>query len=178
LTHATLEREKITELGILYRWPGATSEDPLILMAHYDVVPVDETDPWSHPPFSGTIADGRVHGRGTLDDKGPLCVIIEAVENLLTAGHVPARDVYLSFGGNEETFGDAAAEIARVVQARGIRPWLVLDEGGAVVDAPLPFIDVPSAMVGVGEKGVMTVRLSARGAGGHASAPPAHTATA
>jgi carboxypeptidase PM20D1 len=145
-------------------------------MAHFDVVPVDESDPWTHPPFDGVIADGRVYGRGTLDDKGPLLVILEAVENLLTSGFTPARDVYLSFGGNEETYGGAAREIAASFHNRGVTPWLVLDEGGAVVDAPLPFVRGSAAMVGVGEKGVLTLRLSARGEGGHASAPPARTA--
>lgn len=115
-------------------------------------------------------------GRGALDDKGPLLVILEAVENLLSSGFTPARDVYLSFGGNEETYGAAAVEIAATLRGRGIIPWLVLDEGGAVVDAPLPFAVGDAAMVGVGEKGVLTLRLTARGDGGHASAPPSTTA--
>ncbi|MFB9645069.1 M20/M25/M40 family metallo-hydrolase [Microbacterium terregens] len=177
LVHANLELERITEFGLLFRWPGATASDaPLVLMAHYDVVPVDEDDPWTFPPFEGRIADGWVYGRGALDDKGPLAVILEAVENLLSAGFTPSRDVYLSFGGNEETYGDGAATIAMTLQQRGIVPWLVLDEGGAVVDAPLPFALGDAAMVGVGEKGVLTVRLTARSDGGHASAPPRLTA--
>lgn len=176
LAHERLTLERHTEFGLLFHWDGASGSDPLVLMAHYDVVPVDESDDWTYPPFSGTIADGRVYGRGTLDDKGPLIVVLEAVENLLAAGFVPARDVYLSFGGNEETFGAAAVEIARVLKERGIVPWLVLDEGGAVVDAPLSFVQGRAAMIGVGEKGVLTLKLSARGEGGHASAPPSVTA--
>lgn len=176
LVHEKLTRERHTGFGLLFHWKGAESADPLVLMAHYDVVPVDESDDWTHPPFAGVIADGAVHGRGALDDKGPLIVVLEAVENLLASGFTPARDVYLSFGGNEETYGGAAEEIARVFRERGISPWLVLDEGGAVVDAPLPFVPGRAAMIGVGEKGVMTVQLSARGDGGHASAPPALTA--
>ncbi|WP_292906111.1 M20/M25/M40 family metallo-hydrolase [Microbacterium sp.] len=176
LLHESLALERHTEFGLLFRWMGTGAGDPLVLMAHYDVVPVDESDEWTHPPFAGVIADGVVHGRGALDDKGPLIVVLEAVENLLAAGFTPARDVYLSLGGNEETFGDAAEEIARVLRERGITPWLVVDEGGAVVDAPLPFVPGRAAMIGVGEKGVMTVRLSARGDGGHASAPPTLTA--
>jgi carboxypeptidase PM20D1 len=178
LVHAQLDLERHTDLGLLFRWKGRreASDGPLVLMAHFDVVPVDETDPWTHPPFEGRIADGWVYGRGTLDDKGPLIVILEAVENLLAEGFVPARDVCLSFGGNEETFGDAARAIAASFQARGETPWLVLDEGGAVVDAPLPFVRGTAAMVGVAEKGVLTVRLSTRGEGGHASAPPSITA--
>ena len=177
LVHAHLDLERITAFGLLFRWAGvAASAAPVVLMAHYDVVPVDESDAWTHPPFEGRVEDGWVYGRGALDDKGPLAVILEAVENLLSAGFTPTRDVYLSFGGNEETYGAAAAEIASTLRDRGIVPWLVLDEGGAVVDAPLPFAVGDAAMVGVGEKGVLTLRLTARGDGGHASAPPRITA--
>jgi len=176
LTHERLELTRHGDLGLLYRWHGRRDRAPLVLMAHFDVVPVDESDPWTHAPFEGRVADGRVYGRGTLDDKGPLLVILEAVENLLAAGFVPARDVYLSFGGNEETFGSAAREIAESLRDVGAEPWLVLDEGGAVVDAPLPFVTGQAAMIGLAEKGVLTLTLSARGQGGHASAPPAMTA--
>ncbi|WP_436836538.1 M20/M25/M40 family metallo-hydrolase [Microbacterium oxydans] len=177
LAHANLDLERHTDLGLLFHWKGrAQADGPLVLMAHFDVVPVDESDAWTHPPFDGVIADGVVYGRGALDDKGPLIVVMEAVENLLADGFVPARDVYLSFGGNEETYGRAAQEIAAVLRARGVVPWLVVDEGGAVVDAPLPFVPGRAAMIGVGEKGVMTVKLTARGDGGHASAPPSLTA--
>ena len=176
--HSELVLERHTDFGLLYRWVGRreAADGPLVLMAHYDVVPVDESDAWTHPPFAGAIENGSVYGRGALDDKGPLVVILEAVENLLVEGFVPARDVYLSFGGNEETYGSAAIAIAAELEERGIVPWLVVDEGGAVVDAPLPFVPGRAAMIGVGEKGVMTVRLTARGDGGHASAPPARTA--
>ncbi|MFT4306008.1 MAG: M20/M25/M40 family metallo-hydrolase, partial [Microbacterium sp.] len=172
LTHASLELERHGERGLLYRWRGRGDADPVVLMAHFDVVPVDGSDPWRHPPFDGVIAEDRVHGRGTLDDKGPLIVVIEAVENLLAAGFTPARDVYLSFGGDEETSGDAAPKTARSLRERGIVPWLVIDEGGAVVEAPLPGVAGQVAMVGVGEKGILTLHLHARGGGGHASAPP------
>lgn len=144
-------------------------------MAHYDVVPVDESDAWTHPPFAGVIADGSVYGRGALDDKGPLIVVLEAVENLLADGFVPPQDVYLSFGGNEETYGRAAEEIARVLRGRGIVPGSCSTRGCRRRRA-LPFVPGRAAMIGVGEKGVMTLRLTARGDGGHASAPPPLTA--
>lgn len=175
-THETLALERHAELGLLYRWRGGSDADPLVLMAHYDVVPVDATEDWTYPAFEGRIADGSVHGRGTLDDKGSLLTVIEAVENLLAAGFTPARDVYLAFGGDEETVSTGADATSRALHERGITPWLVLDEGGAVVDAPLPGVEGLAAMVGVGEKGVTTLLLSARGAGGHASAPPEMTA--
>lgn len=170
-THATLEREMIGDLGVLYRWPGSGDGDPIVLMAHYDVVPAGETDGWTRDPFSGEIDDAFVHGRGALDDKGPLIVILEAIEYLLRADFQPTRDVYLSFGGNEETFGDAARAISETLRERGVAPWLVLDEGGAIVDAPLPFVSGRAAMIGVGEKGIVSLRLDAQGDGGHASAP-------
>lgn len=177
LVHEHLSQEKHTDYGLLFHWKGRDSvADPVVLMAHYDVVPVDESDAWTYPPFEGRIANGRVHGRGALDDKGPLIVVIEAVENLLARGFTPARDVYLSFGGNEESFGTAALAISDAFRERGITPWLVLDEGGAVVDSPLPFVPGGAAMIGVGEKGIVTLRLSARGEGGHASTPPTLTA--
>ncbi|MCS3442310.1 carboxypeptidase PM20D1 [Microbacterium phyllosphaerae] len=178
LVHEKLTLERHTDFGLLFHWAGSgpASDGPVVLMAHYDVVPVDESDAWTHPPFAGVVSGGVVYGRGALDDKGPLIVVLEAVENLLADGFVPARDVYLSLGGNEETYGRAAEEIARVLRDRGIVPWLVVDEGGAVVDAPLRFVPGRAAMIGVGEKGVMTLTLSARGEGGHASAPPALTA--
>ncbi|MBL3685559.1 M20/M25/M40 family metallo-hydrolase [Leucobacter zeae] len=176
LVHEHLSRERITDFGLLYRWPGRSASDPAVLMAHYDVVPVDPSDHWTFPAFEGRIEGGYVHGRGALDDKGPMLVVLEAVENLLAGGFVPARDVLLSFGGNEETFGDAARVISDTLHERGVRPWIVLDEGGAVTDAPLPFVTGTAAMVGVGEKGLATVRISARGDGGHASVPPKLTA--
>lgn len=177
LVHARLERERITEFGLLFRWPGRNADaGPAVLMAHYDVVPVDESDDWTFPPFEGRIANGFVYGRGALDDKGPMLVLLEAVENLLGAGFVPERDVLLSFGGNEETFGHAARTISDTLRERGVEPWLVLDEGGAVTDAPLPFVTGLAAMVGLGEKGIATLRLTAVSEGGHASVPPPLTA--
>ena len=177
--HEHLACERLDEVGWLFRWPGsdpALAREPVVLMAHTDVVPVDEADAWTHPPFDGVIADGRVYGRGSLDDKGALVVLFAAVESLVAAGFRPRRDVYLSIGGNEEIFGPAAATIAATMRGRGLCPWLVLDEGGAVVDAPLPFVAVPAAMIGVGEKGVMTVTASTRTEPGHSSAPGRFTA--
>ncbi|MGW8481982.1 M20/M25/M40 family metallo-hydrolase [Microbacterium sp. NPDC055903] len=176
LTHEHLAVERHTDFGLLFHWRGEAAADPVVLMAHYDVVPVDESDPWTHPPFDGRVEDGWVFGRGTLDDKGPLIVVLEAVENLLADGFTPPRDVYLSFGGNEETYGDAARVIAQTLHDRGVRPWLVIDEGGAVVDAPLSFVKGDAAMIGLAEKGIVSLRLSVRDEPGHASAPPAYTA--
>ncbi|MDR0848688.1 MAG: M20/M25/M40 family metallo-hydrolase [Propionibacteriaceae bacterium] len=177
--HERLTCEKVTPLGLLYRWEGtdpSLAKEPVVLMAHFDVVPVDLNDPWTHPPFAGVIEDGKVYGRGTLDDKGALVVLLEAVESLVSEGYTPQRDTYLSLGGNEESYGDAAVAIAQTLKERNIVPSFVLDEGGAVVDAPLPFVKVRAAMIGVGEKGIATITLTAPGEAGHASAPKRFTA--
>jgi carboxypeptidase PM20D1 len=180
LVHEHLERETIAGHSLLYRWRGGDDAEPLVLMAHYDVVPVVESE-WAHPPFAAEIVgegeDAELHARGAIDDKGSLVAILEAVEALLAEGVAPRRDVYLSFGHNEETAGDGAQAIVETFRARGVRPGLVLDEGGAVVDGVIPGVTVPTAMVGVAERGVMTLVLTAREGGGHASTPPALPAT-
>ncbi len=177
LVHERLEVERVgpDARGHLFHWAGAGGDRPVVLMAHTDVVPVDASAGWDEQPFAGVVRDGRVFGRGTLDDKGPQIVVLEAVENLLAAGWTPPSDVYLFFGSNEETYGGDAEHVSALLQERGVLPWLVLDEGGAVVDAPLSFVPVKAAMVGVAEKGIMTVRLTVRSTGGHASAPPRPT---
>ena len=173
LVHERLEREVVDGLGLLFRWRGRTDAAPLVLMGHYDTVPADVRDDWSRDPFGGEVAHGSVWGRGSLDDKGALCVLFEAVENLLASGFAPERDVYLVSAGDEEVAGSAAPSMAAVLRTRGITPWFVLDEGGAVVDGVLPTVDVLSAMVGVGEKGNLSVRITASGDVGHASSPSA-----
>ncbi|GAA1697945.1 M20 family peptidase [Microbacterium sediminicola] len=179
--HETLEHEVIDGHSLLFRWRGAASDRPTIVMGHMDVVPVVESE-WEHPPFAATIvgegADAEIHARGAIDDKGAVVAIMEAVEGLVAEGFTPAQDVYLAFGHNEETAGGGARAIVATLVDRGVRAGLVIDEGGAVVDGVIPGITVPTAMVGVAERGVMTVLLTARDAGGHASTPPAMPATA
>jgi carboxypeptidase PM20D1 len=180
--HRVLEREVVDGHSLLYRWRGSGGPgDPLVLMAHIDVVPVVAAE-WSTPPFDARIvgdgADAAIHARGSIDDKGSLVAIAEAVDALAAEGFTPRHDVYLAFGHNEETAGGGARAIVEVMRGRGIRPALVLDEGGAVVEGVIPGVGVPTAMVGVAERGVMTVVLTARESGGHASTPPATPATA
>ncbi|MGN7454136.1 M20/M25/M40 family metallo-hydrolase [Paenibacillus pasadenensis] len=169
--HRALEREIVNGRTLLYRWQGAEPEAPTVLMSHFDVVPAEE-EGWLHPPFSGEIADGRVWGRGAIDTKGTLVCILEAVEQLVASGFKPKRDIYLSFCDDEEIAGDGAPTHVRLLQERGIRPGLVVDEGGAVVENIFPGVRGPIAVVGVAEKGVSDFELVVRGAGGHASAPP------
>jgi carboxypeptidase PM20D1 len=179
-THSALDLEIVDEHSMLFRWKGAESAGPTVLMAHYDVVPATD-DGWDHPPFSAELVDSGdqqlIWGRGTLDDKGSLVSILEAVETHTSAGFRPTRDVYLSFGHNEETAGSGAQVIVDLLESRGIRPGLVLDEGGAVVEGIFPGVTDPIAVVGVSEKGILSLRLTVDQQGGHASTPPKLTAT-
>ena len=149
-------------------------------MAHYDVVPATDFG-WKHPPFAGELsgrgADEIIWGRGTLDNKGAVASILEAVELQLTAGLVPAQDIYLVFTHNEESAGGAAPAVVDLLESRGIRPALVLDEGGAIVEGVFPNVASPVAVVGVTEKGQADLRLIVEEQGGHASTPPKTTAT-
>jgi carboxypeptidase PM20D1 len=171
LLHEHLELTRVDTHGLLFHWSGASSERPVVLMAHLDVVPVEEDAPWQHPPFGAEIHDGAVWGRGTLDDKGELVAICVAVERLLEQGVTPAQDVWLSFGCNEEVSGAAAVLAVEELTRRGVRPWFVIDEGGAIAAEAFPGVAVPVGVVGVTEKGVTSVELRVDGRGGHASTP-------
>jgi carboxypeptidase PM20D1 len=182
LVHERLEAARVGTHGLLLRWPGAAAERPVVLMAHLDVVPVDGEAPWTHDPFGGEVHDSpvgeAVWGRGTLDDKGSVAAICDAVESLLEVGHVPAQDVWLSFGCDEEVGGTAAPEAVAVLRDRGVTPWLVLDEGGAVAAEAFPGVAPPLGVIGVTEKGTTSLELVAEGRGGHASTPARNGPTA
>lgn len=177
LTHSTLERELVSEYSLLYTWKGRDpSLDAALLMAHQDVVPVDEGK-WTHPPFGGQIVDGVLWGRGAIDDKGALFAILEAVEGLLAEGFAPDRTILLFFGHDEELGGpDGAARAAQLLQSRGVSLAWVIDEGGFVAEGMVPGVESRLAMVGIAEKGSVTYRLRLETPGGHSSIPPRHSA--
>ncbi|CUR58059.1 Peptidase M20 [metagenome] len=182
LLHERLDLTRVGTHGLLLHWAGASAERPIVLMAHLDVVPVDGEAPWRYDPFGGEIQDSDVGpaiwGRGTLDDKGCVAAICEAVETLLEAGHTPTQDVWLSFGCDEEVSGTAAPEAVAVLRDRGVTPWLVLDEGGAVAGGAFPGVKAPLGVIGVTEKGTTSLELVAEGRGGHASTPARNGPTA
>lgn len=173
------EVDVVGRMGLLLRVAGASSEKPIVLMAHQDVVPTNEDwerDGWRYEPYEGAIADGTVFGRGALDDKGPLVVMLEAVESLLAQGWRPPQDLYLLMGTDEESYGSCAVEATALLESRGVVPFFVLDEGGAVTPDAIAGVNGDLAIVGVSEKGIATIRLEVTAEGGHASMPPQHSA--
>lgn len=181
LVHSELRREQVGGGSLLYIWQGSDRRGPaLLLAAHQDVVPIDSaSEPdWTHPPFDGVISDGFVWGRGALDDKGSLMAILEAVERQLARGFRPRQTIYLAFGHDEEIGGSGARAMSRLLRQRGARVGLALDEGMAVVEGVVPGVDRPVALIGVGEKGYVSVELSAEGSGGHSSMPADDNAAA
>jgi len=176
--HASMSHEVVADYSLLFTLPGSDpSLPPILLLAHQDVVPVEAgtEDDWEAPPFSGEIRDGYVYGRGSVDDKGYLVAVMEAMETLLRAGFEPRRTIMVAFGHDEEVLGSGAKAIARLLGERNIHLWFVLDEGmGIVLDSPLT--GKPAALIGIAEKGYMTVRVTATAEGGHSSMPLRETA--
>ena len=172
LVHEKLEKIEI-DGSLLFFWKGRSSEKPVVLMSHQDVVPAEGE--WIHPPFSGDIADGKVWGRGSSDTKCSVMAFLQAAEELLTEGFTPPQDVWLSSSCTEEWGGAGCPKLVNLLKSRGVKPWIVLDEGGGIITDPIAGIRGNFAMIGVLEKGTGDVRFTARSEGGHASAPPKDT---
>lgn len=168
----TCPREFIGESGMLYHWKGREGGAPTVLMAHYDVVTASENG-WEKPPFCGELDQNNIlWGRGTLDTKGTLCGILEGAEFLIKQGFVPQNDIFFSFSGDEEIAGPSAPAIVAELEHRGIRPALVIDEGGAIVEDLFPGVRKKCAVIGTAEKGMMDLEFKVKSHGGHTSAPP------
>lgn len=180
LTFSKLKLEKVNDLSLILHWQGKNKAlQPIILMAHQDVVPVEEATRknWHADPFSGALKDDFIYGRGTIDDKGSLIAILESVELLIKDNFIPENDIYFVFGHDEEVTGKRGAKvIAALFKQRGIKPALVLDEGGIITNYKVPGLSQPAAVVGIAEKGYVSIDLKARIAGGHSSMPEKQTA--
>ena len=165
---------QLPDRALLLRWPGKHHGDPAVLMAHYDVVPVNEEN-WDKPPFAGIIEDGILWGRGTLDTKVTFNGIFSAANHLIGKGFQPENDIYFAFSGGEEVNGKGAPNIVQYFIDHHIQPAIVVDEGGAVVENVFPGVKKPCGLIGIAEKGMMNAQYRTRSAGGHASAPKPHT---
>ena len=163
--------------ALIVRWPaaGKAKAKPIMLLAHQDVVPIapgTEGD-WQIAPFSGEVKDGFVWGRGSWDDKGNLLSQLEAVELLVASGYKPPRTIYLAFGADEEVGGmRGAAKVSALLKSRGVQLDFVIDEGLLVLEGVMPGIAKPTALIGVAEKGYMSVVLKMSATPGHSSMPP------
>lgn len=165
------EKKMIGPTGLLYHWKGQSPDQPIVLMSHYDVVSVDTTQ-WSVDPFGGVIVNDVLYGRGTIDTKGTLNATMQAAEHLIQEGFVPQNDIYFSFSGDEEIAGASAPLIVAYLKENNIKPVLVVDEGGAIIENALPHMDKKAALIGTTEKGMMDLEFSIASTGGHASTPP------
>ena len=171
---STCEFRQLPDRALLFRWPGKRDGDPAVLMAHYDVVPVNEEN-WEKPPFDAVIENNVLWGRGTLDTKVTFNGVLYAANHLIAQGFQPEHDVYFAFSGGEEVNGKGAPNIVAWFKEQGITPSMVVDEGGAVVENVFPGVKQPCGLIGIAEKGMMNVQFRTLSAGGHASAPKPHT---
>ncbi len=175
--HRQLKREAIAQYSLLYEWRGTQPDlAPLLLIAHLDVVPAADSTDWTMPPFSGTISNDTLWGRGALDDKVSVWGIMEAAEKLLAAGFQPQRTIYFGFGHDEEMGGKGAQTIAATLEQRGIKVGFLLDEGMVITQGIAPALPKPLASVGLAEKGYVSLQLTATAEGGHSSMPAPQTA--
>lgn len=172
-----LGKETVGDHSLLYTWKAqSSSAKPILLMAHMDVVPAAETS-WRYPPFSGALVEGHVWGRGTMDDKASVMALLESVEQLLADGFLPKRTIYLAFGHDEEVGGQrGAAKIAELLRSRAVELEFVLDEGMNILSGIIPGISSPVALIGIAEKGYLSLQLAAETNPGHSAIPPADTA--
>lgn len=162
--------ETLPDRALLFKWSGKERGNAAVMMAHYDVVPVNE-EMWDKPPFEAILEDGVLWGRGTLDTKVTVNGILSAAENLIKQGFTPKNDIYFAFSGGEEVNGNGAVNIVDYFEKNNINLSFVVDEGGAVVENVFPGVKAPCGLIGIAEKGMMDVEYKVLSAGGHASAP-------
>lgn len=179
LVHEKLSLKKVAKYSLLYKWEGSNpSLPPYVLMAHQDVVPIEEASRklWTVDPFEGVLKQDSIWGRGACDDKINLIGIMESVEKLLREGFQPSRTIYLAFGHDEEIGGTGAKALAAELKSQNVEADLVLDEGGIVTMNKVPGMSKPVALIGTSEKGYLSLELKVEKSGGHSSMPEKETA--
>ena len=176
--HSAMQLEML-EYTLLFKWEGSdNSLAPILLTAHYDVVPVipGTESIWEEEPFAGVISNNRIWGRGALDDKSGVVGMMEAATYLIQNNFQPTRTVYFSFGHDEEIGGGGAAQVTEKLKQEGVQLQWSLDEGSFVNRGFFPGVDKLVAPINVAEKGIMNLLIVAKAKGGHSSTPPKKTA--
>lgn len=173
-----LEHQVFNDFSHLFTWKGTdASLKPIVLMGHTDVVPIASPRKWSVHPFTEGIKNDTIYGRGAIDDKFGVICVMEAVEQMLSGGYQPKRTIYLSLGHDEELLGTlGAVESVQYLKERGVEAEFVLDEGGAITKGIFPGLEDKVAVVGIAEKGYVSMELSVDMAGGHSSTPEPESA--
>ena len=153
--------------SVVARLAGRGLAPALLLQGHVDVVPATGT--WSHPPFAGDIDGGYVWGRGTLDMKGGVAMMLAAFLRAADADVRPPGDVVLCLVGDEEAGGDFGARFLVEEHPElfdGVR-FAIGELGGFTFEvAGRRFYPIM-----VAEKQVCHVRATLRGPAGHGSLP-------
>lgn len=171
--HRTCEKH-VFNGSLLFKWSGKGNHEPILLMSHHDVV--EANGDWEHEPFSGDVDEqGKVWGRGTVDTKASLFCLLTAAEELIAEGFEPECDVYLASSCTEEWSGEGAPLTVQYLKEQGVKLALLMDEGGMIIEEPIAGVKGTYGMVGVLEKGYGDLRFTAKGKGGHASAPGKNT---
>jgi len=170
--HNAAQRWVLNPYSVIYHLPGRNSTNAVLFLSHYDVVHA-ENEKWQFDPFGAEIKNGFVYGRGSIDMKSTLICIMEAAENLCAQGWKPEKDIWFSFGGDEERGGYLGAkEAALWFKERKQKFDWILDEGSPVAENQIDGIETPVALIGVEEKGNLSLWLTVEQEPGHASRPP------
>jgi acetylornithine deacetylase/succinyl-diaminopimelate desuccinylase-like protein len=164
------------QTNLVVRLPGRDrAKKPLLLLNHFDVVPVDAKAWGAIDPFGAEIKDGVIWGRGTLDMKGLAVEQMTALIEMKKAGIVPPRDIVMLSSADEEAGGRLGIQWMLKNHLQDIDPEYVLDEGGA---GSLDLFAAGKLIFGVavGEKQMFWLKLRAQGTAGHGSQPIADNA--
>ncbi|MGC5746685.1 M20/M25/M40 family metallo-hydrolase [Chryseobacterium sp. NFX27] len=197
------ENNEINTHALVFRLKGSDpSLEPILFLSHIDVVPPGDADvknkeqnifrpddkplppvakvaeDWDFEPFSGTVANGRIYGRGAIDMKGMLFSLMESMNTMIKSKKVPKRDIYLAFGFDEEVGGQkGAVQIAEYFKKKGLQFDTVYDEGGLIMQkGNVAGVNADVAAVGCAEKGFFSAKIKVKGLGGHSSMPPMESA--
>jgi acetylornithine deacetylase/succinyl-diaminopimelate desuccinylase-like protein len=158
--------------SVVARLKGDGGAEPLLLLGHLDVVPVERAM-WSVEPFEGVIKDGAVYGRGALDMKGMVAVEAAVFLALKRQGIPLRRDLIFAAVADEETGGAKGAEwLVREHWDKVAAGYVLNEGGGGLLMNGLPVFHCQAA-----EKGICWAKMRARGAGGHGSMPHADNPT-